>query len=298
MKKYYFLTGLMALMGLSMSAQEVTTTTIAVSEPDTVLTVEKPESIVITETGNSTQVIIKSAGEDGPSVYTYSTTIDDADDEQKKSYDFELPFERQVGGLGTPHTVFKGTCLQDIYYGALIPLDTHDAVKTFMEGGVMSIVKGTIAPWRRGPSLSVGFGMGWKTIVVSDEMTLEKQGETLQMVPLPEGAVQGRAHLHMYHFTIPVMLKQHIYKYLDISAGVVMNLNTYCTASSDYTIGNTDYHTTYKGLHQRFFSYDIMAKVGIAEGTSIYVKYSPQSWFEGHGSPHFKTISAGIILDF
>ncbi len=298
MNKFYFLIVMMALTGFSISAREVTTTTIDVIEPDTVLTVVKPESIVITETGNTTRVIIKSAGEDGPSVYSYSTTIDDASDEQKKSYDFELPFERQIGGLGAPHTVFKGTCLQDIYYGALIPLDSPDAVKTFMEGGVMSIVKGVIAPWRRGPSLSVGFGMGWKTVVVSDEMTLAKQGESLQMVPLPEGAKQGRSHLHMYHLTIPVMLKQHIYKYLDISAGVVMNLNTYCTASSDYSIGNTDYHTTFKGLHQRFFSYDIVAKVGIAEGMSLYVKYSPQSWFEGHDSPQFKTISAGIMLDF
>lgn len=269
-----------------------------VTEPDTVVTVVNPESVVITENGNTTSVIIKSAGEGEKSVYTYSTTIDDAGDGQTISYDFELPFERKMGGPGASHPVFTGTCLQDVYYGVLIPLDTHDAVKTFMEGGVMSLVKGTVAPWRKGPSLSVGFGMGWKTVVVSDGMTLARLGETLQMMPLPDGAVNGRSHLHMYHLTIPVMLKQHIYRHLDFSAGVVLNLNTYCTASSDYTLGDTDYHTSYKGLHQRFFSYDIMAKVGFAEGTALYVKYSPQSWFEGHDSPHFKTLSAGIILDF
>ncbi len=262
---------------------------------DTVISISRPGTVVITSTPGLNTVTVTGIPGHPDYHYEYSVKVDNEASAAPESDSFSLPFMSK----GNTWRRFAITGFNDIYFGAVIPMDEPDGVKTFLEGGVMSVIGAEVQPWRRGPNLRIGFGFSIKTMVVSDGYRLDMpDADRLAIVTADEDVTPGRSRIHNFALTFPITLRQNIYKDFGVTVGCVLNLNTYTTASASWDVDNRHYKESYKGLNQRFFSVDLVGALGLADNTCVMVKYSPNSWFRKGYGPEFKTITVGLGIGF
>lgn len=152
-------------------------------------------------------------------------------------------------------------------------------------------------PWAKGPTFSFGAGIFAQKFALHGGRMFGRDGKSLVMVDLPEGARDTHVRLFNFGFELPFTVTQNIYDDFGISAGVVMKFNTYTTASNKYTLDNRSYEQSFKGLQQRILTYDIFAGIGW-EDFSLYCRYSPVAMFKSGNGPQFDVISFGINLGF
>ena len=102
----------------------------------------------------------------------------------------------------------------------------------------------------------------------------------------------------MLRLHVPLTFTQMLSRKAYITAGAWLNLNTYVSASTDYTIGDVRTQQTFKDLHQRILTTDIVVAAGARGICGVYARYCPQSLFRKGWGPDFKSVSVGLIFNF
>ena len=263
---------------------------------DTVIVINNPGAVSVVEHGPDTTINVAGTGDDEGYVYTYTTSTGaaakNADDMPAILFPFKSHESRD--SIGRPS--FHSTFFHSLYFGGIAPLQGPDCIKTSLECGIANVIG---MRWEIG-SLSryidVGLGFGYKSLVVSDGMRFDKPGESLIIIKQHPGVEARRSHLYVCHLTIPVTYTAPICRSLGFTAGAVINLNTYTRATSSYKVDNNTYKETYRNLHQRFFTVDIMGSLHLDSDIGIYVKYSPMGLFKSHRGPDTSTLSFGLIM--
>ena len=249
---------------------------------------------MVTKSPTSNVITVIGQGDDESFYYSYSSEREDslADTVSKDEWGLSLPFLREYQRKKSEVTWAAHTQL-----GICMPVDGPRGLDQSIDIAMGKIVGLNYTPWSKGPTFSFGAGIFAQKFALHGGQMFGRDGKSLVMVNLPEGARDTHVRLFNFGFEMPFTVTQNIYDDFGISAGVVMKFNTYTTASNKYTIDNRSYEQSFKGLQQRILTYDIFAGIGW-EDFGLYCRYSPVAMFKSGNGPQFDVISFGINLGF
>ena len=261
---------------------------------DTLAVVNDAHTVVVTKSPTANVITVIGQGDDESFYYSYSSEREDslADTVSKDEWGLSLPFLREYQRKKSEVTWAAHTQL-----GICMPVDGPRGLDQSIDIAMGKIVGLNYTPWSKGPTFSFGAGIFAQKFALHGGQMFGRDGKSLVMVDLPEGARDTHVRLFNFGFEMPFTVTQNIYDDFGISAGVVMKFNTYTTASNKYTLDNRSYEQSFKGLQQRILTYDIFAGSGW-EDFGLYCRYSPVAMFKSGNGPQFDVISFGINLGF
>lgn len=278
---------------LGMNAQSET--------PDTLKVIDDARRVVVTrDAGTSTtSVTVIGSEESDDAYYNISTRSEQslADNLALNDPDWSPAFPFTASRHRASR--FKTTFFSNTYIGAAIPVSAPDGIQTSVEAGFLSIVGISYRLGDHGTEMSIGAGMQYRQFAVGDGMRLDCDRRNLTLIPVSPDVDHYNSRIRSMGFTVPVMFTQKLYRSFGISLGAVLCLNSYTVASTEYH--NRDgytYNATFKGLHQRICTVDLMACVGAVNDIGVYVRYSPMRMFEKGYGPDMRAVSVGLTIGF
>lgn len=262
---------------------------------DTLAVVNNAHSVVVTRSMLSNNITVTGQGDDSKFYYSYtSERVDSAAIAAKENEEWglSLPFLRDYQRKKSEVTWGAHTQI-----GICMPVDGPRGLDQSIDVAMGKIVGLNYTPWAKGPTFSFGAGVFAQKFVLHGGRMFGRDGKSLVMVDLPEGAKDTHVRLFNFGFEMPFTVTQNIYKDFSFSAGVVMKFSTYTTASNKYTIDNRSYEQSIKELQQRILTYDIFGAIGW-DDFALYVRYSPVSLFNNGYGPRFDVVSFGVNFGF
>lgn len=269
----------------------------AVEPSDTTTRVfENPASVSVTNADGVTTVRVR----DAAATYTYTSDTQGAQvspaqtgSNTGSNVDVTLPFEKNKKW----HKV-RMPVLANIFGGWVHPVDGEPWLKNGWEIGIGQAVGVDWQPWRLGPTFSTGLGFSWRFLLAQNDTYYCKVGEVVVGLPYAENQVRDYSRLKLFNFQVPLLVNQNIYRDFGIQLGAIMNFNTYATATTQMLVDGVQTHVCYKGLHQRFVTFDLFAAIGFMDDCGIYVRYSPMQPFEDGMGPRMHTLAVGAMIGF
>lgn len=280
MKKKLSILSVMTFCAVAAMAQEV---------GDTVISIEKPKEVIIVGNDKSTNIAI--VGKDNDKNFKYVYTIEDQTNDENGGWNVDLPFLTKK-----PTNEPRLQILPSIAVGCIMPTNGNSTLSGRFEFGI-TFLRYIYRPKEWVPGISIGFGIREAILNSNKNYLFDKDGHNLTLNPVEEGVNRKSSTIRWSSLNVPIMIHQKIYKDFEIAAGTYLNYNYYASASSKYKIGETQYKTTFKGLHQKMFTYDLYAAMGW-DCISVYVRYSPQNILKSTYGPQFKTIAVGLCSNF
>lgn len=264
-----------------------------VEQPDTLQNISNANSIVVTRTGDKTDIIVRGLKSDPDFYYSLSTDISDNTDGSNIAGQDEwlpsFPFLRE-----RPRHRTQLVYGRDFYIGGAMPVSAPHGLSSSIEVGMGYIGGLEFTPWQKGPEFTIGLGFHYRQYTLHYGQIFRAHDHRLEIIDAGTDNVSSR--LRNFGFQIPLSIYQPIYKDFGVTVGAAAVFNTFTRAASDYTIGDTHHHQSYRGLHQRLLTADIFASFGWKSNLGFYVRYSPSSIFTSQWGPEFKTISFGVTF--
>lgn len=294
MKKYTFLLAVMT--ALCVNAQQVVVN-------DTVVSVDDAKKVVVTEKNGSVRVEIKGTGEDKDYVYSYKTE-EKSENRLRISQDWELrlPFTKTDTARVKTHKYSKWALVSGgIYVGFNKAVGDNPDLGVKMGSSVElawdRVVGLQYRPFRKGPRFTVGIGVGWKNYRITDSYNhFSKQDGNVVLAKYDGQVVPKYSRLKVFSLRVPVMVRQKLGDDFAVSAGAVMNINTYSSLKSCYILEDgTKMEASVSGTPVRTVTCDLMGALSW-ESLGVFVKYTPMSVFKPGRGPEFKSISVGFGL--
>lgn len=261
---------------------------------DTLAVVNNAHTVLVTRSASTNTITIEGQGDDEMYYYSYSMEREEPEamDSDTEEWGLSLPFLREEVRRKS-----EVTWLAHTQIGVCLPVDGPKGLDHSVEIAFGKIVGLNYTPWAKGPTVSFGAGIFAQKFVLHGGQMFGRDGKSLTITALPEGAHDAHIRLYNFGFDVPLTFTQNIARGFSFSTGVVMKLNTYTTASNKYTLDNRQYEKSLKELQQRILTYDIFGAIGWDE-FSIYCRYSPVALFKSGNGPQFDVLSFGINLGF
>lgn len=264
----------------------------AISQADTVVSVVKPSRVAVIKSDGATVIHIDGAEDNDCFRYRYSVSVDTLESDLPL---FNFPFSDKRGdSYARRQSEIDVLC--GWYYGGLFPLSAPDPLRTSYEVGINRIIGYSMK--RRGSEFSFGLGIGYRSVSVRRGVILSKDGDALVLASAPEGASDVSSYIESLAVQVPFVYTQHIYRSIGFSFGIVANVNFYTTAKMKYRIDDIRYSGSYKGLHQRLLTPDLLLTVGSVNNVGVYVRWSPVKPFKRAFGPAYTSLSVGLSLGF
>lgn len=256
-----------------------------------------PRQVTITQTGDTTQVVVTTRNEDGLFDHHF-VTYSDTTGETKLEKAIE-PNKSQVERDKAKVKLFFG----DVRLGAgnakvNIPGVNIDYVS---EVGILNVLGLKYIPNRR-THLSVGVGFNYQRYVIDRQHYFSKDAETnavsiKNFSDLSDEELDGRgSDFKLWQLCLPVMYKQSFKYDLFFKLGIVFNWNASANISHSYKIDDTSYSFNTKKIRQNKFSTDMTAAFGY-RWFGVYIKYSPMKLFKKEYGPNIKnTWTLGLSI--
>lgn len=277
---------------------------------DTVKIVTNADMVTVTQQGGNTKVHIITNDNTGTvNVYEYAasetTTSIPANLDSDKLV-MELPFTKirtrtEAAGTTSSKPAWHKriiTVVKDIYWGWTFNYDGKAGIENSFEVGVAQLIAIEWQPWQRGPRFNVGAGFGMRRYLAGKGCIFAKEGDRLLSRPVDEDSHLDHSRWDVCTFHIPFRITQNIYKHFGISAGAIVNFNTYGKVSSRWEQDGVRYTETIKGLQQRLLTVDLIGIIGLTEWIGAYVRWSPMNVMRHYYGPEFKSWSIGAIVNF
>lgn len=292
MKRYIL--SLMGIVGVAFVAG-------AAEEADTVIAVEAPSRVIISESQAGLNVTVV----EGDTAYFYGRDyMPDAriSTTQRWGGDTGSPLSTPVGGR-------DDLSIGGFNFGFIHPSGAREwGIET---GKSFEMTIENILAYRRMVPmggdwrgyLSVGVGCNWRFYTLSrDTRFLVDDAGDVGLSPYPEGVHHRSSAIRTFSLQLPVTWTQQFPGKMfgsrpALTLGAILNWNTNAcvTSSWDDAAGNK-VDATQRGLHQQRFTVDVIAKLRVCPVASLYVRYSPMSIFKnGHG-PEVQPLTFGISL--
>ncbi len=268
----------------------------ATTANDTIVDVRNPHHVLVTSSGNNTEITI-SGLDSAPDYHFHYSKFSDPDAltdiEQKASrWDFSIPLRHHgrsstdvnCGGVGFGFVTAFG-----LPEGAEI--DMGNSYEIFFD--LISLKYNSAS---RKHTLSVGFGFDWKNYRMTGKKRFMKDGTNIIIDNYPEGADINFSRLHLFSLTFPFTYEYFFTKNVSGYVGAILNFNTYASLKTRYHNAEGDrVKEFYKGLHQRKLTVDLTAGLRF-KWFGAYVKYNPCHVLNPDFGPAFTSLSTGVTL--
>ena len=260
---------------------------------DTVVRIMDPETLQIVADGESLSIDVKGYHEEhglGTYSYKYSTADNYSD------WEINLPFisghrERSHRRKNAPRITVDW--FDNFYVGGVIGINEPAGMKAGWEIGVDNLVGFFLHTGRSGPIISLGAGMGYRSMNYGDGMVLSQTGRRLILMPLSDDA-EGSSRLHLFRLSVPLMFTQPLGAGIKLRLGAILNLNTYASATTKLKIDNKRSKESFHSIEQRFATPDFLGSIVLCSSFAVYARWSPVSLFSSEWGPRYKAVSVGV----
>ena len=206
--------------------------------------------------------------------------------------DFTLPFLRPEGQRGKSYFSMGG-----VGFGFVNALGAPDPMNVNMAASYE--VFADLLTYGRyvGPhaDLSIGFGINWRNYRMNGRTRFVMNGDCIGLSPYPDGADIDFSRIKVFSLTFPFRYTQHLSKHFTYSLAAILNVNTYASLKTHYTLDGEKHHSVFKDIRQTPITVDFMGQVQF-HSVGLYVKYSPCRMLNTDFGPDFSHLSAGITL--
>lgn len=272
----------------------------AEEKTDTLLVTLNPSTTVITEESNGFTVTVVDK-DNATTVYQKEFAQNSSIKSRQSNFDFnETTFKEGVVGLkaGSKHwNVITGGLGIGLVYPSGQPAGLNlQWNKSFEISWVNALAVEYV---NRGFGVSLGIGFDWRNykMTTSNRMNLNGEGG-IKHDTYPEGMQPRSSRIKVFSLGIPLLLSQKFGRSgMGITAGAILNFNTHASLKTCYRTPEGNEMEEYaEDFHHRRVTVDLLGCLQFWKSCGIYVRYSPQSVLQGHNSPQFNPISAGIML--
>lgn len=271
----------------------------AQTSQDTTIVVNNAHKVTIEKTQRSLAVKVEGSAENPSYFYSHQMEVDTTASvittEKNADWDFTIPF---VGKKKKSRKYFITRDITSISIGMVNAVKGSDPLNIDMgasyEVSVDNVVRAfyNLAP---STSVSIGAGVRWRNYRMTGNTRFVKEGNNLVLDNYPEGADVKFSRLKTFSISVPVMFNQAINHHVAISLGTVINVNTYGSLKTRYTLGDEKMVEKSKNIHQNRTTVDFTAILRFKQ-IGIYAKYSPSNVLNTEFGPKFNSYSAGISL--
>lgn len=275
---------LIAVAAMGAAAQE---------QPDTVVCVRDASELSVARTPDGLKVEIKGSATNPGFRYEYIME-NTADSTSDGGWTLNLPFLNDR----TPERKRRASFNFDIelYAGSSIPTGATPMTASF-EIGISRILNGRI-DFGKGFCFNAGAGIGYVQYAVGHGMRFAADRQHLLLAPRDAATTDNSSRLRFFRVHFPLTFTQMLSQKFYITAGAWLNLNTTARASSGATTGSVRTTESYKDLHQRILTTDIILAAGFRGTCGLYARYSPSTLFRDSWGPQFKSVNVGLIFNF
>lgn len=263
---------------------------------DTVVTVTRPDSVILLQSDSTVHLSIYGREDDDTYRFDYDKKFSPegrvVTHQKTSGLDFTLPFLRPEGQRGKSYFSMGG-----VGFGFVNALGAPDPMNVNMAASYE--VFADLLTYGRyvGPhaDLSIGFGINWRNYRMNGRTRFVMNGDCIGLSPYPDGADIDFSRIKVFSLTFPFRYTQHLSKHFTYSMAAILNVNTYASLKTHYTLDGEKHHSVFKDIRQTPVTVDFMGQVQF-HSVGLYVKYSPCRMLNTDFGPDFSHLSAGITL--
>lgn len=263
---------------------------------DTVVTVTRPDSVILLQSDSTVHLSIYGREDDDTYRFDYDKKFSPegrvVTHQKTSGLDFTLPFLRPEGQRGKSYFSMGG-----VGFGFVNALGAPDPMNVNMAASYE--VFADLLTYGRyvGPhaDLSIGFGINWRNYRMNGRTRFVMNGDCIGLSPYPDGADIDFSRIKVFSLTFPFRYTQHLSKHFTYSLAAILNVNTYASLKTHYTLDGEKHHSVFKDIRQTPVTVDFMGQVQF-RSVGLYVKYSPCRMLNTDFGPDFSHLSAGITL--
>ena len=263
---------------------------------DTVVTVTRPDSVILLQSDSTVHLSIYGREDDDTYRFDYDKKFSPegrvVTHQKTSGLDFTLPFLRPEGQRGKSYFSMGG-----VGFGFVNALGAPDPMNVNMAASYE--VFADLLTYGRyvGPhaDLSIGFGINWRNYRMNGRTRFVMNEGCIGLSPYPDGADIDFSRIKVFSLTFPFRYTQHLSKHFTYSLAAILNVNTYASLKTHYTLDGEKHHSVFKDIRQTPVTVDFMGQVQF-HSVGLYVKYSPCRMLNTDFGPDFSHLSAGITL--
>ena len=265
-----------------------------VSWTDTIAVITDANRAVIVREGDKMTLTVNGSGSDKEFYYRYGIEPKiDTVLAPKEKIGVDVPF---AGNFMRSASSMR--FLKNIYVGANMPVGPGKDLKSGWEIGVGEILGYGYTPNRGQSSFSIGFGFSYRTLNATKGNLFSKVGNTLFLGKAPSEVNDPKAYINFWQLQFPLLYTQKISRSFGFNLGVLLNLNVSAKAHASWVKDEMIVKTCIDNLHQRFFTPDVFATVGIPGYIGAYIKFSPMNAMMHYDGTRMSMLSVGVNLNF
>jgi hypothetical protein len=264
---------------------------------DTVV-VNNPRKVVVVTSDSLQQIKIEGA-DDNPN-YKYENRILLVDSnyvsETKINPDLAFSFGHFRNRKDYSRTSLETTLF--VGWNLAPGMPTEADVRPFQSWELWWLVGNCVyRPWDNAHAVSVGVGLDWRNWRINDNYRFLETGDDnrVEITKYPEGAQPKWSRIKVFSVNFPI-LYQYTTKNIGVALGPVINLNTYGSLKTRYSLNGEKYKDTFTKVHLTPVTVDFLFTVDLRHFVNFYLKYSPCNIIESGYGPKFKTLSFGVFL--
>lgn len=271
--------------------------------PDTLLKIDTPSRLVITESPEGSVITV--TGIDGEETFETSVTAEypknssvSSSQKIKSGSQFEFP------GVKNSSTGWKcyvdGVTLGLSNPSSLAPEKGLQWSKSIEVGWLDCFAVGY--SWRN-IALTLGLGFDWRNykITTTDKylvVTPQKGIEWASAATLPEGSRLQNSRLKVFSLQLPLLLRAKIPgSSLRLKLGPIFNFNTHASVKTNYIdSGGNKCEFFCEDLNQRRFTVDLFGSLSISNIVGVFVRYSPMKVMDASDGLNFRPLTVGFAF--
>lgn len=263
---------------------------------DTVVTVTRPDSVILLQSDSTVHLSIYGREDDDTYRFDYDKKFSPegrvVTHQKTSGLDFTLPFLRPEGQRGKSYFSMGGVGFGFVNaLGAPEPMNVNMAASYEVFADLLTYGR-YVGPHA---DLSIGFGINWRNYRMNGRTRFVMNGDCIGLSPYPDGADIDFSRIKVFSLTFPFRYTQHLSKHFTYSLAAILNVNTYASLKTHYTLDGEKHHSVFKDIRQTPITVDFMGQVQF-HSVGLYVKYSPCRMLNTDFGPDFSHLSAGITL--
>ncbi len=270
---------------------------------DTVIHIETPRTVTVLETDSSVSVAIRGSRDNAGYRFDYRKDFGRGDGvvtrQHSAALDFSFPFPFQKSERKKAGQQKRGSfcTMGGVGFGFVTALGTPAGMSVDM-GSSYEIFADIISFGRylpRRTSISLGLGIDWRNYRLTGHTRFVKADGNVVLSPYPDGADVDFSRVKVFSLTFPLRFQHELGRHVSYSLAAILNLNTYASVKTRYSLDGRDYRDLQKNIHQVRTSVDFMGQVQY-RSVGAYVKYSPCHVLKSDFGPTFTPLSVGLTL--
>lgn len=263
---------------------------------DTVVTVTRPDSVILLQSDSTVHLSIYGREDDDTYRFDYDKKFSPegrvVTHQKTSGLDFTLPFLRPEGQRGKSYFSMGGVGFGFVNaLGAPEPMNVNMAASYEVFADLLTYGR-YVGP---NADLSMGFGINWRNYRMNGRTRFVMDGNGISLAPYPDGADIDFSRIKVFSLTFPFRYTQHLSRNFTYSLAAILNVNTYASLKTHYTLDGEKHHSVFKNIHQTPVTVDFMGQIQF-HSIGLYVKYSPCRMLNTDFGPDFSHLSAGITL--